>query len=314
MLALVFDGNLEVREVPDPIPAEGEALVRVQMAGICGTDLALVSGYKNFGGILGHEMVGIVEDAPDPRWTGERVVAEINISCGQCSLCREGHRKHCEKRQVMGVIDRPGVFAERVAVPVDNLHRVPESLTDEEATWVEPLAAAMAVADVGIREGDPVLVLGDGRLGSLIALGLQHQGARVEIVGKQESKLSMLESLGIKVRTGGPVPEYPWVVEATGSVSGLEQALAWTKPRGTLVLKSTCHEPVTFDASKIVVHEIRVVGSRCGDFPRALEALQSGLIPVKRLISNVYPIAQAKEAFAECARPSSVKVLLDIRD
>jgi threonine dehydrogenase-like Zn-dependent dehydrogenase len=313
MLAVILDDGLDIREVPAPVPAEGEALVRVQMAGICGTDLALLSGYKNFRGIIGHEMVGIVEDAPDSSWSGERVVAEINISCGTCSLCREGHRKHCEKRQVMGVLDRPGVFAERVAVPLDNLHRVPESVTDEEATWAEPLAAALAVADAGIRKGDPVLVLGDGRLGSLIALGLQHGGASVEVVGKQKSKLSRLESLGVKVKTGGPVPEYPWVVEATGSVSGLEQALAWTKPRGTLILKSTCHEPVTFDASKVVVHEIRVVGSRCGDFPPALDALASGRIPVRSLVSSVYPLVQAKEAFAKCARPSTVKVLFDLR-
>ncbi len=313
MLAVVLDDGLDVREVPGPTPTEGEALVRVLMAGICGTDLALLAGYKDFKGILGHEMVGIVEDAPDPSWTGARVVTEINVSCGTCSLCREGHRKHCENREVIGLIDRPGVFAERLAVPIENLHRVPESLTDEEAVWAEPLAAAMAVAEVGIRAGDPVLVLGDGRLGSLIALGLQHHGARVEIVGKQDIKLIRLEELGVQVKTGDPLPIYPWVVEATGSVSGFEQSLAWTKPRGTLILKSTCHEPVKVDTSKVVVNEIRVVGSRCGDFPLALGALQSGRIPVKRLISNIYPLARAKEAFAECARPAVFKVLLDIR-
>lgn len=313
MLAVVLDDRLELREVPVPVPAEGEALVRVQMAGICGTDLALVSGYKKFKGILGHEMVGIVEKAPDPSWLGARVVAEINVACGKCSLCLEGHRKHCERREVMGVIDRPGAFAQHVAVPLENLHRVPESLSDEEAVWTEPLAAAMAVMREGIRKGDAVLVLGDGRLGSLIALSLQHGGARVEVLGKQQSKLRALKSLGIKVRTEGPVKEYPWVVEATGSASGFDEALDWTKPRGTLILKSTCHEPVTFDASKVVVDEIRVVGSRCGDFPPALEALESGRIPVKSLMSGVYPLARAKEAFAECARPSSVKVLLDLR-
>jgi len=314
MLAVVFDGELGVREVPDPTPAVGEALVRVLMAGICGTDLALLDGYKDFKGILGHEMVGIVEEAPDPSWLGARVVAEINVSCGTCSLCREGYRKHCEKREVVGLIGRPGAFAERLTVPVANLHRVPDSLSDEEAVWTEPLAAAMAVAEVGIRAGDPVLVLGDGRLGSLIALGLQHHGARVEIVGKQDSKLGVLETLGLRVNKEDPRPIYPWVVEATGAVSGFEHALAWTKPRGTLILKSTCREPVKVDTSKVVVNEIRIVGSRCGDFQPALEALQSGRIPVRKLASRVFPLAQAKEAFLECARPSVFKVLLDLRE
>lgn len=313
MLAVVFDGNLEVREVPDPTPTAGEALVRVLMAGICGTDLALLDGYKSFKGILGHEMVGIVEEAPDPSWLGARVVADINVSCDSCTLCREGNRKHCENREVIGLIGRPGAFAERLAVPVENLHRAPESLTDEEAVWAEPLAAAMAVAEVGIRAGDPVLVLGDGRLGSLIALDLQRRGARVEIVGKQAIKLGVLERLGLRVNKGDPRPIYPWVVEATGSVSGFELALAWTKPRGTLILKSTCREPMKVDTSKVVVNEIRIVGSRCGDIPKAFRALQSGQVPVRRLISKVYPLAQAKEAFLESSRPSVLKVLLDLR-
>ena len=195
----------------------------------------------------------------------------------------------------------------------DNEEQIEESVTDEEAVWTEPRAAARAVVDVGSRAGDPVLVMGDGRLGSLIALGLQYHGAHVEVVGRQDNKLRTLEALGIKVTQGMPRPIYPWVVEATGSVSGLEQALDWTRPRGTLILKSTCNELAKVDTSKVVVNEIRVVGSRCGDFPRALDALQSGGIPVKRWVSSVDPLLRAKEAFAECGRPSVPKVLLDLR-
>ena len=314
MLAVVLDGKIEVREVPEPRPSADEALVRVLMAGICGTDLALLDGYKDFKGILGHEMVGIVEEAPDPRWLGARVVAEINVSCGTCSLCREGQRKHCENREVVGLMVRPGAFAERLTVPLANLHRVPDSLSDEEAVWTEPLAAALAVSELGVRSGDAVIVLGDGRLGSLVALGLQYRGARVEIVGKQERKLGLLERIGLRVNRGEPRPIYPWVVEATGTVSGLDQSLAWTRPRGTLVLKSTCHDLASVNTSRIVVGEIRVIGSRCGDFQPALEALQSGRIPVRRLVSSVFPLTEAKEAFLECASPSVFKVLLDLRD
>lgn len=314
MLAVVLDGKLEVRDVPEPIRTEGEALVRVLMAGICGTDHELLAGYKAFRGVPGHEMVGIVEEAREESWLGARVVSEINIACGSCSLCREGHRRHCENRQVLGLVDRPGAFAEHITVPPENLHRVPDSVSDEEAVWTEPLAAALAVAELGIRSGDPVLVVGDGRLGTLIALGLRYRGAQVEVVGKEERKLRMLQSLGIPVKSEPARPVYPWVIEATGSAAGLGDSLAWTRPKGTLVLKSTCHEPASIDTSRIVVNELRLVGSRCGEFPPALEALCSGKIPVGRLISQVFPLARAEEAFEASARPGVFKVLLDLRD
>jgi 2-desacetyl-2-hydroxyethyl bacteriochlorophyllide A dehydrogenase len=313
MRALVVDPEPNVKDVSDPEPGEGEALVRVLMAGICGTDLELLAGYKHFEGIPGHEMVGMVEESTDPSWVGARVVPEINIACGTCTLCREGLRKHCENRQVLGIIGRSGAFAERVAVPLENLHRVPDSVADEEAVWTELLAAALGVWDVGIQTGDPVLVLGDGRLGALVAMGLEWRGAKVELVGRDDDKLRALEALGVTVNRRDSRPTYPWVVESTGSVQGLDAALAWTKPTGTIVVKSTCHEPLRIDVARIVVDEIRLIGSRCGAFPPALDALASGRIPVRKLISNVFPFEEAKEALAESSRPGVFKVLLDFR-
>ena len=267
MRALFFDGKLELKETADPVPGPGEALVRVSLAGICGTDLELLAGYKSFRGIPGHEMVGVVEQAPDSSWIGARVVSEINIACGVCALCKEGLGRHCEKRQVLGIAGRPGAFAEKIAVPLDNLYRVPDSMADAEAVWTEPLAAALAVLEAGIPSGDRALVLGDGKLGALLALGLGLRGVRVDLVGRNEAKLRLLEQLGVNVRGDKPRPVYSFVVEATGSARGVEEALAWTKPRGTIVLKSTCHEPSRVDVSDVVVNEIRLVGSRCGDFP-----------------------------------------------
>jgi threonine dehydrogenase-like Zn-dependent dehydrogenase len=314
MKAVVIDGQVEVREVPIPVPADGEALVRVRMAGICGTDLALLRGYKDFRGIPGHEFVGVVEEASSSPWVGKRVVAEINVACGECPLCRQGHRKHCQDRQVLGLIDRPGAFAEYVTVPIENLHEVPESLADEEAVMTEPLAAALDVWETGIKPEDPVLVLGAGRLGTLIALVLDHRGARVEVMDTSLEKLRTVEAMGVTVRTGPPKPMFPWVIEATGSATGVETALDWTRPTGNIVLKSTTHETVSVDTSRIVVDEIRVVGSRCGAFPPALEALASGRLPVRRLISSVFPLSGICDALDQSAQPGTFKVLLDFRD
>ena len=184
MKAVVFGDQAEVKDVPVPVPEAGEALVRVRMAGICGTDLELLRGYKSFRGIPGHELVGVVEKASEAGWVGKRVVAEINVACGKCPLCREGYRKHCQERQVLGLIERPGAFAEYLTVPVENLHEVPDSLVDEEAVMTEPLAAALDVWEAGIKPEDPVLVLGAGRLGALIALALEHRGRKSKWWGK----------------------------------------------------------------------------------------------------------------------------------
>jgi threonine dehydrogenase-like Zn-dependent dehydrogenase len=245
MLALVFDAEPRLTEVEDPVPGKEEALVRTLMAGICGTDLELLGGYKGFRGIAGHEMVGVVEHAPEPGWQGARVVPEINIACGTCPLCREGLTNHCERRRALGISGWRGAFAELTAIPLANLHRVPDGVRDEEAVWTEPLAAALAVMGEGMKRGDRVLVVGDGRLGALVALGLASRGVRAELVGKHPAKMSLLETLGVSVVRDAPRPIYPWVVEATGSASGVEAARVWVRPRGTLIVKSTCHERIS---------------------------------------------------------------------
>lgn len=313
MLAFVLDDSPALKEVPIPELRPDEALVRVLMAGICGTDLELLAGYRGFRGVPGHEMVGVVEKASDASWIGKRVVSEINLVCHECSMCSEGLERHCQKRQVMGIDGHDGCFAEFLATPIENLHAVPESVTDEEAVWTEPLAAALGVWKLGIGPGDRVLVLGDGRLGSLIALGLQWRGAAVEIAGRHEEKLKLLESLGLSVMTGEPRAIYPCVVEATGSPAGLAAARAWTRPRGTIVLKSTCHEPVSIDTSRVVVDELRLVGSRCGDFGPAIEALATKAVPVGRLVSEVLPFQEMERALRESAKPETFKILLDFR-
>jgi threonine dehydrogenase-like Zn-dependent dehydrogenase len=314
MLAFVLDEARRLAEVPAPVPGPREALVRVLMAGICGTDHELLSGYRAFHGIPGHEMVGVVEKASDTSWIGARVVSEINIGCGTCSLCARGLDRHCANRQVLGIEGRGGAFAELLTTPVENLHRVPDSITDEEAVWVEPLAAALAVWEAGIEPGENVLVLGDGRLGTLIALGLRMRGAQVEVAGKHEQKLSLLRSLELPIVQGGPRPIYPWVVEATGSPEGIERARAWTRPRGTVILKSTSHRPSRVETSQIVVDELRLVGSRCGDFEPALETLAAKAIPVSRLVSKTYPFREIDRALEESASPNVFKVLLDLRN
>jgi threonine dehydrogenase-like Zn-dependent dehydrogenase len=313
MLAFVLGDRPGLKEIPTPQPAPGEALVRVLMAGICRTDLEILAGYRGFRGVLGHEMVGRVEKASDPEWIGKRVVSEINTACGSCGLCRKGLARHCERRRVLGIEGRDGSFAELITTPIANLHAVPDTVTDEDAVWTEPLAAALSVSKLGIEAGEPVLILGDGRLGALIGLGLQMHGAVVEVAGKHEPKLSLLRSLGLAPASGSPKPVYQWVVEATGSPEGLEQAMAWTRPEGTIVLKSTCHQPSCVDLSRLVVNEQRLVGSRCGEFPAALASLESKKIPVRRLVSKVYPFHGIERALEESRQPEIFKQLLDFR-
>lgn len=313
MLAFVVDDTPGLREIPTPVPELGDALVRVRMAGICGTDHALLDGYRDFRGVPGHEMVGVVERASDSSWVGSRVVSEINIGCGTCPLCAQALGRHCENRKVLGIEGRNGAFAEYLVTPITNLHRVPASVSDEEAVWVEPLAAALAVWDAGISPGEKVLVLGDGRLGTLVALGLQMRGAKVEVAGKHEHKLSLLRSLGLSVVTGEARATYRWVVEATGSPEGIEKARAWTMPRGTIILKSTSEQTSRVDASRLVVDELRLVGSRCGDFEPAIAALVNKAIPVERLISRIHPFQEFARALEDSARPEFFKVLLDLR-
>lgn len=314
MKALYWDGgNLALdANHAEPKTIGGEAVVRVRLAGICATDLQIFHGYMGFRGIPGHEFVGeVVQGAPS--LAGKRVVGEINFGCGFCELCRRGLGRHCPKRRVMGILNADGCFAELVAVPARNLHSVPENISDEEAVFTEPLAAAFEILEqVEIDFTREVLVLGDGKLGLLCAQVLAVTGARVTLVGKHLEKLKLAKCAGVRtvLLADWQPRQFDIVVEATGSVSGLQAAIASLRPRGTLVLKSTIAEEHKLSLAPLVINEITVVGSRCGPFPPALQALAEKRIAVTPMIEKIYPLAVGVDAVAHAARREARKVLL----
>jgi len=313
MRALAFDGQAaRVVDRVEPLAGEGWAVVSVHAAGVCRTDLELVRGYMDFRGVLGHEFIGEVAEGP-AEWRGRRVVGEINFGCGRCVACASGMRRHCPNRRVLGILGADGAFAERVALPVANLHAVPDSVGDEEAVFAEPLAAAFEILEqVAVAPEASVVVLGDGKLGLLVTQVLARTGARVLAVGRHEEKLALLRARGIEA-----VHLDAWkrervdiVVEATGTATGFALAMAATRPRGTLVLKSTVAAGVQLNLAPLVIDEITVVGSRCGLFPPALAALAAGSVDVRSLISAELPLARGVEALEKAREPGVMKVLL----
>jgi len=314
MQALVFDGTrAALVERPEPAVGPDTALVRVALAGICRTDLELCRGYLNFRGVLGHEFVGTVVGGPR-EWRGERVVGEINFACAACPSCAAGLARHCPNRRVMGIAGADGAFAECVALPVENLHRVPEGVPDERAVFSEPLAAAFELLEqVDVPPGTRCLVLGDGKLGLLVAQVLAAAGAEVTALGRHPAKLAILARRGIATAAVDAFrgPPAPLVVEASGSHAGFRRAVELTAPRGTLVLKSTLATSEPLDLAPLVIHEIRLVGSRCGPFPPALRALEQGAVEVDALVSERVPLARAGEALELAAAPGALKVLID---
>ena len=314
MKALCFDGELSVREIPKPTPGPSEALIEVTLAGICGTDRQILKGYSGFRGVPGHEFVGRVVECDDRSWLGKRVVGEINVTCGACHWCRRGLGRHCPNRTVMGIVGRPGCFAELVALPVANLHEVPAGVPDQAAVFAEPLAAAAEILEqMHLSPGTAVAVLGDGRLGLLIAQVLGHAGARVTVVGRHEEKLALAASWGFAVaRPGAERPaSFAVVVEATGAPHGLEDAFRLVEPRGTIVMKSTFHGPAQFDTAKLVVDEVTLLGSRCGNFSTALGLLGDGRVNVLPLVSSTFALEAGRDAFEYLSRNACLKVLLD---
>jgi threonine dehydrogenase-like Zn-dependent dehydrogenase len=289
------------------------ALVRVDLAGVCNTDLELVKGYMAFRGVLGHEFVGTVAEGPG-SWPGKRVVGEINFGCGACNWCRRDLGRHCPHRRVMGILDADGAFAELVAVPVSNLHEVPVNVASDLAVFTEPLAAAFEILEqVDVEPGSEATVLGDGKLGLLVAQVLHQAGVQVLAVGKHPEKLAILENRGISTvqrdRWVGGMADL--VVEATGTAAGFEAAVAATHPRGTLVLKSTVAGSTQLSLAPLVINEITVVGSRCGPFQPALEALATGSVDVRSLISERVPLSDAADALRLAAEPGRLKVLIE---
>ena len=307
-------GTVSVREIAETELPAGYARVQLLLGGICNTDLELQRGYYGFRGTPGHEFVGRVTEGPEP-WVGKRVVGEINLGCGHCAACQTGWGRHCATRTVLGIIAHPGAFAERFTLPVANLRHVPENITDEQAVFTEPLAAACRILDqVAVARGQPVAVLGDGKLGLLIAQVLAAHGARVMQFGRHAEKLAISARAGVTTYLASeadlPRGEFPLVVEATGSAQGLESAIAMTRPRGTVLMKSTVHGRVSIDTAAVIVNEITLLGSRCGRFEPALELLRAGAVQVDQIIDGRYPLSEAPEAFARAATKGVLKVLL----
>jgi threonine dehydrogenase-like Zn-dependent dehydrogenase len=302
-------------DLPAPLLVDGEAVVRVRLAGICGTDLELRRGYYPFTGVPGHEFVGIVEEAPSaPEWIGRRVVGEINAACGACATCLAGRRTHCPARTVLGIRGRAGAFAERLALPLLNLHEVPAAVPDEEAVFTEPLAAALQIqAQVPLRVDQRVLVLGAGRLGTLVARTLARTGAQVRVAARLAARRDQLRAAGVDAVAPEEVlaGSADVVVDCTGHPEGFARARAAVRARGTIVLKSTYAGEAPVNLSSVVVDEITVVGSRCGAFAPALELLAAHVLPVRDLVQARYPLARGPDAFAEAARPGALKVLLE---
>lgn len=332
MLAFtIAKGKLRRIEKPLPWLRRGWALIRVRLAGICNTDIELLRGYHGFRGIPGHEFVGEVTEVHDVsaaqknKWLGQRVCGEINVSCSAygdrsaCDFCKRGLKTHCARRTVLGIVAHDGAFAEFVTLPLENLHLIPDSISDEEAVFVEPLAAACEILEqVDAKQFREVALLGDGKLAQLIALVLRTAVPCVVMYGKHETKLALARRAGIKTKkVRGDASDlrkvkesYGLLVEATGSSTGFALAQQMTEPRGTLVLKSTFHGAAPVETWPIVVKELTVVGSRCGPFARALALLHSEEVDPRALVTHTFPMNEAPKAIRFAQKPGVMKVLL----
>ncbi len=318
MKAVVFEGTLRFeKNYPRPRAGQGWALIEVRTAGICKTDLEILKGYLGFRGILGHEFLGRVKSCEDPSWMGKRVVGEINASCGKCSWCLQRLGRHCPQRTTLGIVNHDGCMADYCTLPVENLFEVPEAISDQQAILAEPLAAACEILEqVPIQGDERVIVLGDGRLGILCAWALATVTPHVTLVGHHPHKLEKALWRGIRTSLKGEgitAGEADLVIEATGSGRSMAQAMSLCRPRGTIVLKSTVASQENINLAPLVIHELTVVGSRCGRFQDALAMmLNFPDMPLNRLITDRYPLHRAHEAFAKAQSGEALKVVLDI--
>ena len=316
---MLEEGRVSYRtDLPDPEASDGETTVGVLRAGICATDLALARGYMNFAGIPGHEFVGRALDGP---LKGQRVVGEINAACGSCVRCvaaPNGRSRHCAQRSVLGILGRAGAFAERLTLPHENLHAVPDNVPDEFAVFAEPLAAAFEIVEqLGLSSRpsvDRALVLGDGRLGLLCAQVLASVGLHVAVAGRHPERALHFPALrhigGIPGSDGAGLDRWPLVVEATGDPDVLQQALGLVQPCGTLVLKTTAERPATLDLAGLVVDEITLLGSRCGPFEPAVAALSEGTLTLAPMIHGTLPLEEGVRGFERAARSGTLKIEL----
>src|SRR3954447_26959075 len=315
MRALVFDQSLALdTRRPDPQTSDGDTLIKVRQAGICATDIEITKGYMSYRGVLGHEFVGEVVSSSDREFIGQRVCGEINVVCGRCDLCLSGLSTHCRARTVLGILNHDGAFADYLRMPALNLHVVPKNVEDDQAVFVEPLAAAFQVLKQVKLDGKKwVTVLGDGRLGLLCAQVLRNAGCPVRVIGKHPEKMRLCDQWGIRSRAAAditPRHDQDVVVDATGSAAGLELAMKLVRPRGTIVLKSTGAAGKAINLAPIVIDEINVVGSRCGPFKEALKALSEKSVDVTSMIHRRMKLEQGVEAMELAAKAGVLKVLL----
>ena len=314
MKATCFDGTHMKFDENYPDPKPGESLVRVSLAGICGTDLEILDGYMEYHGVLGHEFVGVVEKSPNSNLIGKRVVGEINAGCNSCDYCKKGMGRHCPNRTVLGILKRDGAFAEFLSLPESNLHVLPDSISDEQAVFVEPLAAAFEIKEqVSLNPDWQVAVVGDGRLAQMICQVLKLSCSHVTCFGRHQNKLALLEPFNIETKIGIDSSDeqvYDLVVEATGSNSGFADTMRLTKPRGTVILKSTIASRENLDLTPTIVNEITLVGSRCGLFRPAIDALATGMIKVDSMIDSTFPLDEFSKAIEHAKKPDTLKVFL----
>lgn len=314
MKAAYFDGTKISLKDDYPIPNLGEVLIKVRLAGICGTDLEMIQGYTSYTGVLGHEFVGEVVESANKELIGKRIVGEINSGCGKCQMCTTGLERHCSQRTVLGIYKRDGAFAQYLSLPEKNIHAIPDSISDEQAVFVEPLAAAFEIEEqLHIEKDSKIAILGDGRLAQLIMRVLRINHPNITCFGRHVKKLQLAEKNGIKTKTIiQPQDEHAFdvVIEATGSESGFLDTMKLAKPRGIVVLKSTIASKNKLDLTPAIVNEITFVGSRCGPFRPAIQALASGVVSVDDLIDSVYPLDKLSDALDAARSSEKLKVLL----
>ncbi|MFO7930896.1 MAG: alcohol dehydrogenase catalytic domain-containing protein [Desulfosalsimonas sp.] len=324
MKAVKFENNrIYITETPVPKAGQGEALVKVSMAGICATDMEILNGYAGFSGTPGHEFAGTVKSAPQyPDLEGRRVVSDINCGCGKCPWCMSGDARHCESRTVIGIRGKNGAFAEYLTVPVKNLHFIPESVDNTRAVFAEPLAAALEITQqLHIKNKDRIAVLGDGKMGLLAALALKHHAGSIVLAGRHPEKLSIASKQGIDTIQLSPgdtgeiasrrLGRFDTVVEATGSPEGISTALSLVRPEGTVAVKTSSRASSQIDLSAVVVHEISIMGSRCGDMNLALRYLENRWVDTDLLLEKIYPFSDFMKAFRHAGQRGSLKVMID---
>lgn len=302
-----------MEEVSKPEPSDGEALIKISKAGICNTDIEITNGYFQFEGTIGHEFVGVVEDAKESNWIGKRVVADINCACNNCSVCQKGDQHHCPNRTVLGILGRDGAMAEYLTVPVKNLVSVPKILSDNLAVFAEPVAAALEIQEqLELDKSEEICVIGDGKLGLLIALTLDTSGFNVHLLGRHPERVNRLDGFKGSYSKEAINKSYQTVVEATGNPAGFELAVNLTKPRGNLVLKSTYADGFKFNPAMVVVNELNIVGSRCGPIDKAIDMLSKAKLDPTKLIDEHFPLKDGEEAIKNASSKGTLKVILDV--